>query len=115
MTAFHAISCSVDSKVLVEHLPLTLMPLPDAPLSEVRLTLDLSGSPDSTEIAELLEVLMGQHALTTWILVEQTSKHGWRLHGYITHHEPPQTAGGRTTMALNMHLAPIGDHDTQRT
>lgn len=104
MTRLHVISCAVDGKVLVEHIPLTIARL-GLPLSEVQFTLDLSGSPDVTEIAELFGILSTQRTRTTWLMVFHPGEtQGWRCHGTITRCGTLRTEDDRTTLVLVIHL-----------
>jgi hypothetical protein len=98
------VACLVYGTVLFEQLPLTVGPVPQAPLSEVRMTLDLTTVREPDEVSVLLQLLMRERALLTWIIAERTLQHGLRYQGYLTRVVFPAVIEGRTTMTVDLHL-----------
>jgi hypothetical protein len=98
------VACLVYGTVLFEQLPLTVGPVPQAPLSEVRMRLDLTTVREPDEVSVLLQLLMRERALLTWIIAEGTLQHGLRYQGYLTRVVFPEVVEGRTTMTLDLHL-----------
>jgi hypothetical protein len=109
MVKMHAISCGAGGDVLIEHIPLEMDRLPGAPMSDLRWTLDLTHAPDAKDVAKLLQVLMLQQALTTWILVVEDDEQGYRCHGKILRCSDLLTTEHRTLVILDMHLVKADD------